>query len=309
MNGCILVGLTVRDFYILEGMKIFVSQHMTSFRPSHEKLLDDIIEYQNKFCSSFANAIYDYIIKIVAGELRHGYEYCEEYFTEFDRKFGGSTERDEVYQNINKDFTPHSILEGGTYLFSKSWEENYGGEKWLMIAKAGKMYKKIPDLAFIDHCVDLSHNNSVFFDKGAEIFFIGNKKMYNRMLNYKFNARNIIQLFVNLFNIETGEVFKKENDGLLYSVEGMWFSSFEIYSLFKRMRELFKEDLKYFETLIEEIKIDYFRKDVIGLVHSISVTEYEPIQWVAIKDLSMHTSEGKFDNYINNEDDDDDDWF
>lgn len=44
---------------------------------------------------------------------------------------------------------------------------------------------KVSDGVFIDHCVDLSHNSNVYFDKGAGIFRLWDEKTYKDFLDRK----------------------------------------------------------------------------------------------------------------------------
>ena len=55
----------------------------------------------------------------------------------------------------------------------------------MQIAKAGLMKNKVIDCVFIDHCVDLSHNNSVYFDKRANIFLLTSPRQYQSFLDLK----------------------------------------------------------------------------------------------------------------------------
>ena len=95
--------------------------------------------------------------------------------------------RNSIYHNCNQ-YNPYDIIRAGIRLFDEShndWEDYYGGNKWKNIAKSALMYKKTPDIVYIDHCVDLSHNNSVYFDKGADIFLLSNQYNYLDMLDDK----------------------------------------------------------------------------------------------------------------------------
>jgi len=65
------------------------------------------------------------------------------------------------------------------------WDSSYGGDRWRQIAKAGLMKSSVSDCIFIDHCVDLSHNNNHYLDKGAGIFSPLNPWNYKEFLNFK----------------------------------------------------------------------------------------------------------------------------
>ena len=88
------------------------------------------------------------------------------------RNYPTSKSREQVYSDCFR-WSAESILEAGVQLFDPDvvrWSSAYGGKKWWNIAKAGTMRHKLDAVVFIDHCVDLSHNNSVYFDKGAGMF-------------------------------------------------------------------------------------------------------------------------------------------
>lgn len=184
-----------REFYVFEAMEILAQNKpserepygLIPFKKSHEKWEEDFRWYKSRFISGFASAIYDYIIKTVAGELRHCYNRCSYCINGYMQDKIDIDCRDDVFENI-KYFNPNEILKYGEFLFDPvwtTWDSGYGGAKWQNIAKAGKLYKKMPDAVFIDHCVDLSHNNSSFFDKGASIFLLKGSSTYLDFLGMK----------------------------------------------------------------------------------------------------------------------------
>ena len=190
------INHVVGIFYSLELLYSLTLKNYTPFMPSHEKLLDDIKKYRNIWIKKLAQIIYDYIVVVVGAELRHSYECSEYYHPKF---FGGgwlkNMSRNECFED--RTFDPDSILRLGENLFDKkknSWKSSYGGEKWYNIAKAGLMHGKTPDVIFIDHAVDLSHNNSVFFDKGGGIVYC-HVEEYKKILDQKFRMVNFCDLF------------------------------------------------------------------------------------------------------------------
>ena len=181
---------SVLNFYLIENLKLMISQSpkFDIWRPSHKKLWDDIEKYKEMYDWCFARAIYDYIVLIVAAEMRHAPEYCETYYKNY--KFHRNDySRSEVYGEVDVVYQPQDILRAGVFLFSKDWDSAYGGPKWGQIAKSGTYYGKMKDSIFIDHCVDLSHNNSTFFDKGAGIFTMRTSTdSYQCLLQYKYET-------------------------------------------------------------------------------------------------------------------------
>lgn len=196
------INHVVGIFYSLELLYSLTLKNYTPFMPSHEKLLDDIKKYRNIWIKKLAQIIYDYIVVVVGAELRHSYGCSEYYHPKF---FGGgwlkNMSRNECFEN--RTFAPDSILRLGENLFDKnknSWRSGFGGEKWCNIAKAGLMHGETPDVIFIDHAVDLSHNNSVFFDKGGGIVYCYIEE-YKEMLDRKFHMVDFFNLlaFINRY--------------------------------------------------------------------------------------------------------------
>ena len=179
---------SVLNFYLIENLKLIISRNpnFDIWRPSHKKLWDDIENYKEVYDRNFARAIYDYIVMIVAAEMRHASQYCEAYFRNYKFK-RDEYSRSDVYGEVDVVYQPQDILRAGVFLFSKDWDSAYGGPKWGQIAKSGTYYGKMKDSIFIDHCVDLSHNNSTFFDKGAGIFTMKTSTdNYQCLLQYKY---------------------------------------------------------------------------------------------------------------------------
>lgn len=173
----------VRLFYGLQALvlKITTNPNFNSFYPSHNKLLKDVKIFQLNYEKKLANIIADYTTLVVAGEMRHAQRKCEEYFSEF---YGAECGRDEVYA-YSLDYSAIDLLRAGEYIFTKHWESGYGGEKWALIAKGGLMYYSSTHTVFIDHMVDISHNNSIYFDKGAGIIAPFDQDRYLSFLEKK----------------------------------------------------------------------------------------------------------------------------
>ena len=181
---------SVLNFYLIENLKLIISRNpnFDIWRPSHKKLWDDIENYKEVYDRNFARAIYDYIVMIVAAEMRHASQYCEMCFRNYKFK-RDEYSRSDVYGEVDVVYQPQDILRAGVFLFSKDWDSAYGGPKWGQIAKSGTYYGKMKDSIFIDHCVDLSHNNSTFFDKGAGIFTMRTSTdSYQCLLQYKYET-------------------------------------------------------------------------------------------------------------------------
>ena len=176
----------IQEVYFLESLEALIlsGKKYESFRHSHERFMQDFQRFKTEYYSKIANAIFDYTVKVVAAELRHCKQHSMHYLSSYiDSGFS----RNSVYHNCNQ-YNPYDIIKAGIWLFNEQnndWEDSYGGDKWKNIAKSALMYKKTPDIVYIDHCVDLSHNNSVYFDKGAGIFLLSSQYDYLDMLDNK----------------------------------------------------------------------------------------------------------------------------
>jgi hypothetical protein len=93
--------------------------------------------------------------------------------------------RETVYKGVYR-FDPFSVLQAAVACYSEEWGGGFGGDKWAGIAKAGLLYGKLSDEAFLDHCVDLTHNGSIYFDKhDAQMFTVGLSDKYLKFLDHK----------------------------------------------------------------------------------------------------------------------------
>ena len=175
----------VEEFYALEAVlaQVYCERKLEPFRHSHARWERDFSSFREQYNSRLATAIYDYTAVTVAGEMRHGYVRASKYILGY---FDDETSRTSVYRECIK-YTPDSLLSAGSRLFGEiiEWHRSYGGPKWEVIARAGLRKASLPDSVFIDHCVDLSHNGSVYFDKGADIFFINGFDTYKKYLDFK----------------------------------------------------------------------------------------------------------------------------
>lgn len=184
------VDWAVKEFYSLEALTCYANTipEDRRFLPSVAKWLNDLYTYREKFINQFAKAIFDYTVTVVAGEMCHCYEQADHFLDGEVLPSRNTETRNSVYAKCTQ-WTARSILSAGVALFDPyvvGWEENYGGEKWCNIAKAGLLYYTLPAVAYVDHCIDLSHNNSVYFDKGAGIFcFAGGSDAYRDYLDLK----------------------------------------------------------------------------------------------------------------------------
>lgn len=170
----------VREFYILEAL--FALKKVNPYKFGHEKWDYDFEHYRENYNSMLATAIYDYTVLVVSGEMRHGSKMSEFYHPNFGSMLGRSGAYATALQ-----YNPVELLEIAHYMFdTHRWHAGYGGKSWAKIAEAGLNRNRWTDTIFIDHCVDLSHNNSIYFDKcESQIFFMSHKDTYRQFLTWK----------------------------------------------------------------------------------------------------------------------------
>ena len=177
----------VQEFYAMEAVMALLIARKSGFetlRHSHERWRSDFESFRDDYVKKLAAAIYDYTVLVVAGELRHCERRASEYLSGF---FSDLTPRCEVYYNSIK-YRAQDILAAGVKMFdvtNVSWNKSYGGKLWMQIAQAGQKKDDLSDSVFIDHCVDLSHNSGIYFDKGAGILILKNKERYKVILDNK----------------------------------------------------------------------------------------------------------------------------
>ena len=182
------IHFLAQNFYALEAISALLlaecGNNFAPMRHSHDKWYQDFNDFRNEYISRFSSALFDYTALVVAGELRHGWDKASHHIRGY---CSCGISRDDVYHNA-KMYNPQDILLAGIRMFDPckvGWRALYGGIKWYQIAKAGLMKNKVDDCVFIDHCVDLSHNNSIYFDKGAGIFYLRHKLEYKDFLDFK----------------------------------------------------------------------------------------------------------------------------
>lgn len=182
------IYLLVQEFYAIEAMSVMLGQdEYGDFQPmrhSHDRWYRDFQEFRDRYTSQLATAIYDYTVLAVAAELRHACRCASHCIRDYFRGVHG---RDGIYRDCVV-YDPTDLLMAGLQLFDPKqvkWKRQYGGEPWQRIAKAGLLKGKVSDSVFIDHCVDLSHNSNVYFDKGAGIFRLWDEKAYVDFLDRK----------------------------------------------------------------------------------------------------------------------------
>lgn len=167
----------VVNFYALEFIRAKMVVHPKIYSHSWDKLWDDIQDYSTWFNSKLAAMFYDHTVKCVQCELRHCKNHSEFYIPNFYGD-GWFKNFDDQMCYASAVFNPTEILRAGKWLFDDNnnywcYEDEvceYGGEAWQDISEAGLEYQKVPDSIFIDHLIDLEHNNEVMLFKSTGLF-------------------------------------------------------------------------------------------------------------------------------------------
>jgi len=173
----------VADFYALQALDASSRRKVDTFRRPHERWLQDFEDYSQRYASKFARALFDYLALACFGEARH----CWDKASLAIEGLPEGKSRRGAYEDARA-YNPWLFLPKLEILFQRAeWEAYYGGPSWARIAQAAQLYGKLPDTVFIDHCVDLSHNGGLCFDKDETgIFRLGYfAGEYRGLLDYK----------------------------------------------------------------------------------------------------------------------------
>jgi hypothetical protein len=182
------VKQAVADFYI-----VLMAEPLYNPETTHAARMDMFNRVKARVIPGLANAFFDYIVAACAGEGRHAEYRCHKYYKGYPNTYdkdGGESSRGTAAKFV-LEYEPRSLLKALQTLFNKDWRDSsFGGESWSKIAGSGLLYKTIPDMVFVDHCVDLSHNSGNFLDKGM-IFSCSSRDRYVRILESKKYAKGI----------------------------------------------------------------------------------------------------------------------
>lgn len=168
-----------RWFYLIEAIDANTSKREL-FRKSHAKWYEDWVDYKNFFFEKLATAIYDYTVACVLGEMRWARSKAAHYYPGIESQEGNR----HFFQTEAGEYSDQQILEKAIWLFGDEWQDSYGGTPWLDIAKACTKKWTLPNEVFIDHMVDMAHNNGTYFDK-QYIFQLNDKHGFQNFLDYK----------------------------------------------------------------------------------------------------------------------------
>lgn len=183
----VCVAVCAREFYAVQAVKAIAKP--IPFKHSHEKWLRDFDTYTSTYVSKFSEAMFDYLTLICFGEARHASAQTQNRWHVMGVPRGGS--RGSSYNKARR-YDPWDVLRKCEEVFRvPRWSSTYGGKSWARIANAGLMRAKLDAESWLDHCVDLSHNGGLCFDKqDADIFGLltVSSDSYKEMLDFKANC-------------------------------------------------------------------------------------------------------------------------
>jgi len=188
--------IAATEFYVLEALHVAVAEKTEFGKYSAEKLLDDILEFKQRFVRKLSQALFDYTVSVVYGEMRHAYIRAYYYYPSIDSAW----DRKQAY-NKSRNYEPYSVLNAAVKQFDVKWVSGYGGSAWKNIAKSVLLRPKLPDHVFCDMCFSLSHNNAPYLDKDqSDIFYLSSPTKYVTFLDIKFSNVQPEQLIVDYCN-------------------------------------------------------------------------------------------------------------
>lgn len=171
----------IQDFYVLERLNSLTRQKAEKTMEHKDISLYEKVAYAfDDLVPDLAEAMYQYLYLACMGESRHAAQNVAE-LRFIDGLIGG--ERDGSYKIAVK-YDPAKSIPQLIDIFSQSWAGSYGGKAWLSIAKGAALYGTIPDAAFVDHAVDLRHNNGTAFSKSSTQAVLNFNPVWKFIMNF-----------------------------------------------------------------------------------------------------------------------------
>lgn len=182
------------DFYYLLALETNIRQIPDAqFRHSVVKLAEDVDAELEYIAENMALRVFTYLFAACLGESRHArYGQAKERFARETLKKG----RNDLFANVTSFAPTKENISALVSIFAQEWRAGYGGKAWKQIAEALLDFGKTPAIAWLDHVVDLEHNNGTAFNKEdaeSTIFFLVRyPDSFSNFLDYKFNV-NILE--------------------------------------------------------------------------------------------------------------------
>lgn len=181
------------DFYYLQALQAAIMTEIArdpqqQFRRSVEKLQLDLQETCDDIIPNMAKRVFVYLYAACLGESRHARS------ATVRERFVAETlkaSRNDCFKSVTEYAPIRENLNALVTIFSQTWRSGYGGPAWKQIADALVSYGKIPDAAWLDHVVDLEHNNGTAFNKVDALdtvhFHTDYPHRFRSFLDYKFS--------------------------------------------------------------------------------------------------------------------------
>ena len=187
------------DFYFLEALRAKVDTLVAGnpdleFSKPVEKFIDDLDRLTDKIVPNMALRVFTYLWAASLGEARHAKESVA------SRRYliaPLSDSRKAWFESATKFAPSKKNVQILFDIFDQPWRSGYGGKAWADIVRAVKEYDTIAPSAWIDHVVDLEHNNGTVFSKpeakNAIFFDVLYDGRFSEFLDYKFRADILTQ--------------------------------------------------------------------------------------------------------------------
>ncbi len=127
----------------------------------------------------------DYLTLLIGGEVRHATARIYSSHIKFkDNALTDHTARNTAYRLITY-YRVKSVVTTCKGLFSKVWEDGFGGKRWKIISTTLEEYLKgkLTPKQFVDKCFFIVHNGNMLFTKA--IIFKGNEHQLRNWLEQK----------------------------------------------------------------------------------------------------------------------------
>lgn len=187
------------DFYFLQAMEAAVKMELSSrpeleFQKPVEKFLDDLDTAVDKIVPNMALRTMLYLWAASFGEARHAKDsVARDCYISAKIKAA----RGEWFGNAVNYPPTKANIKALKQVFEQDWRSGYGGEAWANIVQAIAEYETTPPAAWIDHVVDLEHNNGTAFSKpeGEETlyFSVHYPHRFSSFLDYKFHKDILVK--------------------------------------------------------------------------------------------------------------------
>lgn len=194
------------DISILDATFIFYTLIYLS-----EKKDKKVLSFMTLYNHKFVQALYDYCIGVVTGELRHAIDCLPIPKISFNIDFLNLhlSRNATISKAIN--LNPESIINIGIKLFDKEgWPSTIGGHSWFDICNVLKKYGTISNIRWIDEIIHCRHCGGRFFDRN--IIFKNEDSEYYKFLNNEVGELN----FRDFLNYRQSGELENELDAVAY---------------------------------------------------------------------------------------------